>query len=268
MKTKELVENVLNELATLEGHQYKSRAYKHAYEEIANMNLDEFNSRTSFIDIFGIGKGINDKINEVRTTGTCKRLIELREESSELLSSQLYKVRKSFITKRIPLELAMNYVKNLLKVCWEYFPNIGLSVAGSIRRKKALVADIDLVATCTIDEFNSLCDKLIDYYNYVLRKENVVISRGEYKMSFLIDDVNNIEVDLIHATKEDHAFQMLYLTGSKEHNIKMRAIAKAKGYLLNQKGIFINGDRIKRTFGTDRDIFNFLRIPYVEPENR
>lgn len=268
MKTKELVENVLNELATLEGHQYKSRAYKHAYEEIANMNIEEFDSRTSFIDIFGIGKGINDKINEVRTTGTCKRLLELRDESSELLSPQLYKVRKSFITKRIPLELAMNYVDRLFKVCNEYFPNVEFNVAGSVRRKKALIADIDLVATCTLDEFREVCGRLADYYSWLLKKENVVISRGEYKMSFLIDDVNKIEVDLIHATKEDHAFQMLYLTGSKEHNIKMRAIAKAKGYLLNQKGIFINGERVSRTFDTDKDIFNFLRIPYVEPENR
>lgn len=267
MLTKELVENVLNELATLEGHQYKSRAYKHAYEEIANMNIDEFNSRASFIDIYGIGRGINDKINEVRSTGVCKRLNELREESKDLLAPDLYKVRKSFITKRIPYELAMKYVNNLFDFVIKNFPEVELNVAGSVRRKKSLIADIDLVATCTSDEFRLLCDRIIDYYSYVLKKE-VVISRGEYKMSFLIDDINKIEVDLIHATEEDHAFQMLYLTGSKEHNIKMRSIAKRLGYLLNQKGLFINGKRINREFATDRDIFDYLKIPYVKPENR
>lgn len=268
METKELVENVLNELATLEGHQYKSRAYKHAYEEIANMELEEFNSRTSFIDIYGIGRGINDKINEVRSTGTCKRLRELREESKESLAPELYKVRKSFITKRIPYETAIGYVNKLFDFVLSRNFDVKLEVAGSIRRQKSLIADIDIVATCTMDEFRFLCNELVNYYNFILGKDNVVISRGGYKMSFLIDDVNNIEVDLIHATEEDHAFQVLYLTGSKEYNIKMRGIAKSKGYLLNQKGIFLDGERINQEFRTDEDIFNFLGIPYVEPKNR
>lgn len=258
MKTKELVENVLNELATLEGHQYKSRAYKHAYEEIANMNIEEFNSRTSFIDIFGIGRGINDKINEVRNTGTCKRLKELREESKDLLAPELYKVRKSFITKRIPLEKAKEYVNSISHFLCEYAV---FWVAGSIRREKSLIADIDLICECEEQStFDRTCDALGNKY-----KE---ISRGEYKASYIIDSVNGIELDLIRSSSEEFPFQLLYLTGSKEFNIKMRGIAKSKGYLLNQKGLFYNNIKINKTFLFERDIFDYLNIPYVEPKNR
>lgn len=261
MKTnvKSLVEQTFNELSVLEGHQYKSRAYHNAYEVIANMSEEEFSSRNTFIDIYGIGRGINDKIYEIRTTSCCKRLEELRKESSDLLDNRLYKVRKGFITKRIPLVEASEYVDEIKTLIGS--ENSNITIAGSVRRRKSLIADIDLIFYGNDDLFNEKLDILGEHYE--------TLSRGEYKASYLIDKSRNIQLDIIHTSEEEFPFQLLYLTGSKEFNIRMRGIAKSKGYTLNQKGLFniITGERVDG-LKTEESIFAYLGMNYTLPQNR
>lgn len=258
--TKELLVDSFSELSELEGHQFKSRAYRRACEVLSKMSEEEFDKRTTFIDIFGIGRGINDKVQEFRQTKTIKKLQQLRDETKDFLDREQYKVRKSFITKRIPLEEAFVYSDKIGELITEL--DIKYRFAGSLRRGKKLIADIDVVVICSQAEFGHLLNRLNQQFN--------LISAGDYKASYMIDSVNKIQLDIIRSTEEEFPFQLFYLTGSKEFNIKMRGLAKSKGYRLNQTGFYDTdtNERVAGVFRSEKGIFNFLGIDYVEPYNR
>lgn len=257
MFTKSLFVEELQELSTLVGHQYKARAYAHAAKVFSEMSEEEFNTRVSFIDIFGIGRSINDKASEFKATGKLKKLEEARAEVAGELDPKLYKVRKSYITKRIPLEKATKYVDMIQALAFE---GIQLTVAGSVRREKSMIADIDMVCLATAEDYEKFLDKLAQLFD--------TISRGEYKASFMIDRANNIQLDIILTNEEEYPYQMLYLTGSKEYNIKMRHQAKVKGLKLNQTGLVRpDGSKVKG-ITTEQGVTAYLGIGYVEPKYR
>ena len=123
-----------------------------------------------------------------------------------------------------------------------------------------------------------------------------LISGAENKREYKIDGE---QVDLIRATKETLPFALLYFIGSKKFNIRMRAIAKKKGYRLNQESLrkiiaevdskklssielaqHLNEGYIKETDGflrlfskpilceDERDVFEILEMDYVKPNER
>ena len=78
-------------------------------------------------------------------------------------------------------------------------------------------------------------------------------------------------IDLMRVSEDEYPFAVLYFTGSKEFNERFRGIARAKGYTLNEHRIeHIHGARRKvdHKFTSERDIFEFLGVPYVTPRNR
>jgi DNA polymerase/3'-5' exonuclease PolX len=247
----------LQEMSELEDSFFKSRAYKNAAVSLAGMSEDEFKTREDFTDIWNIGSGINNKILEFKETGKISKLEELRKEHSDYLDKKMYKVRKSFITKRIPYEEASKYVELLYQVAALTCDEIP-QVAGSYRRKKAYIGDIDLLIDS--DDYPKFIQAMMDKYE--------VLSSGEYKSSFLIDSVNNIQCDVISVPGEERAFQLLYLTGSKEFNIMMRGYAKHQGYKLNQTGLYDQNDDRISGLNEEKDIFEFLKMNYVSPEDR
>lgn len=249
---KKLIE-ALQELSKLEGHQFKSRAYYKAAGELSRLTEEEYQTRTNFMDIPGIGGGINDKILVFKSTGSIPKLNELRKDCHECLDDKLYKVRNTYVTRRISYNEAMNHVKYLE----ELYPNVKITYAGSLRREKDLIGDIDIIVS--EEDYKVILGNL--------PKEYSVISSGPYKTSFMIDKVNNIQVDIIGVSEEEFPFQLLYLTGSKEFNIRMRARAKSFGHKLNQTGIWMNDKRVPG-FTTEKHIFEFLRMEYVEPKDR
>jgi DNA polymerase/3'-5' exonuclease PolX len=67
---------------------------------------------------------------------------------------------------------------------------------------------------------------------------------------------------------EEYPFALLYFTGSKQFNVKMRSFALSKGYSLNEQGITKNKKKVSQQFESEKDIFAFLEYPYVVPHKR
>jgi len=65
-------------------------------------------------------------------------------------------------------------------------------------------------------------------------------------------------------SKEDYPFAILYFTGNKDFNVKMREHAKKIGYTLNEYKF----KDVEKIFSSERDIFEFLKLSYVEPSKR
>ena len=76
----------------------------------------------------------------------------------------------------------------------------------------------------------------------------------------------NYKVDIFRTEKKYKNAMLLYATGSKVFNIKMRTIAKKKGYTLNQKGLYKNGKLIP--IKSEKGFFKKLDMDYLEPEER
>lgn len=130
-----------------------------------------------------------------------------------------------------------------------------VEVAGSIRRQKPIVRDIDLVVISR------------DRWNL----DTALMRMGNYKMSGM--KIARVEMDSIHldiyfATPETFATLLLIRTGSTQNNIRLASLAKKKGWHLfaNGDGLFNEGERVAGD--SERSIYQALGLPYEEPWER
>lgn len=132
-----------------------------------------------------------------------------------------------------------------------------VDVAGSFRRKKDTVGDIDILLVTTAP------DTVSDAIAHLSIVRDIV-AKGEKKISFDLHSGLRVDVRLVKADQWGAA--LLYFTGSKEHNITMRKLAIAKGWKLNEYGLF-DGERLIAS-KEEEDIFAALGLRFYEPNER
>lgn len=141
-------------------------------------------------------------------------------------------------------------------------------LVGSYRRQTSFSRDIDIML---VSDKKDTINKYIDYLKKKLTKI-VVYSSGPNKVSFLFKHPETkgkfYKADAFITPKKYEAGMLLYSTGSKSFNIRMRAKAKAKGYLLNQNGLYNRETGRYFPIKTEKGFFKKLSIDYVEPEKR
>ena len=133
-------------------------------------------------------------------------------------------------------------------------------VAGSARRMKETVGDIDILA---LIEKKSDAEAAMDYFTSMPRVEHVY-SKGPTRSSIRLKE--GIDVDLRVLPRESYGAGIIYFTGSKDHNIELRKIAIKKGLKLNEYGLFRGEARVA---GKDeRQIYEYLGLEFIPPEMR
>jgi DNA polymerase (family 10) len=132
--------------------------------------------------------------------------------------------------------------------------------AGSYRRGKETIGDLDLLVISKDPE------SVMDHFGrFPLIRE--CIQRGETKMSVRVTDAFQVDLRVVPEGSWGAALQ--YFTGSKEHNVRLRGMAKAKGLKINEYGVFNVDDDSKSLAGQDeRDIYAIVGMPWVPPELR
>jgi len=162
-------------------------------------------------------------------------------------------------SQRVPLGFALSSaeeVANMLKKCKEVQR---VSIAGSTRRMKETIGDIDILAT------SSKPEKVIDFFT---KMPNVadVLAKGPTKSSVRLKE--GIQVDL--RVLDDNIFgaALLYFTGNKEHNIILRKIAIEKGLKLSEYGLFDKKTNRLVAGRTEEEVYKKLGLDYIEPEMR
>lgn len=128
-------------------------------------------------------------------------------------------------------------------------------VAGSYRRGKATIGDIDIITCQNPRDVNTRLRSIV----------TETIDEGERRTSVRI---GSRRVDIRFAAHSYFGSMLMYLTGSKEFNIRMRNIAIDRGYKLNEYGMERKSDRVLETFATEREIFSALSLEYIPPELR
>jgi len=132
-----------------------------------------------------------------------------------------------------------------------------LEIAGSLRRKRETVKDIDIVAST--DDPSHVMDLFIS-----LPIVEEVVARGDTKSSILTR--SGINADLRCVKDEEFAHALLHFTGSKEHNVAMRARAKKMGFKINEYAL-IRGEKSIHC-KNEEEIFEKLLLPFIPPELR
>ena len=145
-----------------------------------------------------------------------------------------------------------------------------LVVAGSVRRWKETIGDLDILA---------ISKRPQAVMNYFVGMPDVasIIAHGATKSAVKMK--NGLDVDLRVVPTESFGAALNYFTGSKDHNVALRQIAIKKGYKLNEYGLFQiqksnsknqnDNSKLKMIAGrTEEDIYKALGLPYIEPELR
>ncbi|MBI2184296.1 MAG: DNA polymerase/3'-5' exonuclease PolX [Thaumarchaeota archaeon] len=223
----------LSELLSVEG--LGPRRIKTLYEKLSVKNLEDLETAAK--------------------TGKVRQLTGFGEKTEEkiLQSLEFLKAEKGRIPLAIAIPLADQFQHALASV--EGVEEV--YVAGSIRRGRETIGDIDLLAITSnprqvIDTFTSLPQVV------------AVHQKGEVKAS--IRHKSGIDADLRVIQKGSMGAALMYFTGSKEHNVALRTIALSKGMHLNEYGLF---KKEKKTAGEqEEEVYKTLGLPYIPPELR
>lgn len=160
---------------------------------------------------------------------------------------------------RYPLGVALPIAEEISKKLLDGILIREVRIAGSIRRWKDTVRDIDLIARSDDPE------KAIEIFTLM---DNVqeVLEKGNTKGSIIYK--GNIQVDL-RIVKDDAFGSLLqHFTGSKEHNVKLRKIALSKGFHLSEYGLKNATTEEQIPFSTEHEQYEMLGLQFIPPELR
>jgi len=130
-------------------------------------------------------------------------------------------------------------------------------VAGSYRRRRDTVGDLDAVVTAA--DGAAVGNKLVGYENVA-----EVLAHGSTRTTVVLR--SGLQVDVRAVPEESYGAALLYFTGSKAHNISLRAIAARRGWKLNEYGLFFGKRRIAGL--TEEEIYKKLGLAFIPPELR
>ncbi|HDQ73847.1 MAG TPA: DNA polymerase/3'-5' exonuclease PolX, partial [Chloroflexi bacterium] len=130
-------------------------------------------------------------------------------------------------------------------------------VAGSYRRRKETVGDLDILATGR--DSGHIIDRFVAYEDVA-----EVVSQGETRSTVMLR--TGLQVDLRVVADESYGAALLYFTGSKAHNITLRNMALDQDLKINEYGVFQDEARVAGE--TEAEIYGLFDLPYIVPELR
>ncbi|MFP4662426.1 MAG: DNA polymerase/3'-5' exonuclease PolX [Halanaerobiales bacterium] len=216
---------------------------KTIYHELDVLSVEELKHAAEdgmISELSGFGEKTENKILED---------IQSREEKGE--------------QRRILISRAEEIAEPLLEYLRGFDKITRADIAGSYRRRKETVGDLDILVCGDNNE---------EIINYFTNYEDVskIISSGETKSSIILSD--GIQVDLRVVAGESYGSALHYFTGSKEHSVKIRKIGQDQDLKINEYGVFNveeGEDNEERIGGEEeKDIYESLGFPYIEPELR
>jgi DNA polymerase (family 10) len=204
-------------------------------------------------------KGITD-VDRLEKTARAGRLrglpgIQARTEQSILRGIALVRGGQA----RMPLGRALPIARALVAALARARGVKEIALAGSIRRGRETVGDIDLLVTS--EHPRAVMDAFV-----ALPEVGEVLEKGDTKGS--IRHREGIQVDLRVVEPECFGAALLYFTGSKQHNIRVREMAVRKGLKLSEYGLFRAASGRRVAGATEEEVYAAIGLPWIPPELR
>jgi DNA polymerase (family 10) len=207
-----------------------------------------------------------DDLRRAAEAGTLRGLRGLSARTEQLILEGIERLEST--PQRMLLDQAEEIVAGVIESLAGTPGLIALEPAGSFRRRRASIGDLDLLAETDdgpglIERFSGL--GLVD----------AVVNRGTHKAAVRL--LRGPQVDLMVMPPGEAGTYRIHFTGSKEHNVRLRARARDQGWSLSEKGFQRIGDDGEpltgpdaelRTFATETEAYRFLGLSFIEPELR
>ncbi len=135
-------------------------------------------------------------------------------------------------------------------------------LAGSLRRRKETVGDIDVIITAKHRSWKKIIRMIT-----MLPQVKKVLAAGQTKASIILNK-NDVQVDIRIVHEDELGAALVYFTGSKEHNIQLRTIGKQKGWKVNEYGVFDERTGKRLASATEEEIYSLFGLHFIPPEKR
>jgi DNA polymerase (family 10) len=201
-----------------------------------------------------------DGLEELVAAARDGRLRELKGFSAKTEENVLQAVQRAQRdTGRVTIDVAMGVAEALLERLRAIPVVRRADLAGSLRRMAETIGDVDLLVASGSPA--PIMDAFTGYEDV-----DQILARGETKSSVVTR--SGLQVDLRVIPNEAWGAAMIYFTGSKAHNVRIREMAVRKGLKLNEYGLFeVETDELIAA-ETERDVYERLGLPFIEPTLR
>ncbi|MGQ0577952.1 MAG: DNA polymerase/3'-5' exonuclease PolX [Betaproteobacteria bacterium] len=159
--------------------------------------------------------------------------------------------------RRFKLAVAAQYAEPLLSHLQSVRGVDDVVVAGSFRRMRETVGDLDILVTA--QPSSKVMERFVGY-----EEVREVLSQGGTRGSVVLN--SGLQVDIRLVASESYGSALHYFTGSKAHNIAIRKLALAKGLKVNEYGVFRGSKRVAGE--TEESVYASVGLPYIAPELR
>jgi DNA polymerase (family X) len=160
--------------------------------------------------------------------------------------------------ERTPIGTALGLAETIVQQLQEQAPIDRIALAGSVRRMKETVKDVDILVTS--HEPARVMDRFV-----TLPMVADVIARGDTKSSVRLR--RNLQVDLRVVEPNSFGAALQYFTGSKQHNIRLRELAQRRGLKINEYGVF-RDDGTRVGGAAEEEVYAAVDLPWIAPELR
>ena len=219
------------------------------------LKIPEVGPKTAWLVYNKLGIKSIEEMEQAAREGRLRGLPGLGPKTEENILKGIERLRR--FGERVPLGIALPFARQVVEWLRERAPIDKIEPAGSLRRRRETIGDIDILVTsneplAVMDAFVSLP---------IVRE---VLAKGETKTSVVTEmgiqmDVRVVEPDCFGAALQ-------YFTGSKEHNIHLRKIAQDMGLKISEYGVFRGEEKIAGL--TEEEVYGALNLPWIAPELR
>ena len=181
----------------------------------------------------------------------------IKEKTEESILKGVEMLKRGM--ERQPLGKVLPIADDMVEHLKKRAPVNKISIAGSIRRWKDTIKDIDILATA--GDSRAVMRAFVH-----LPHVKDILMQGPTKSSVIIHE--GLQVDLRVVEEESFGAALAYFTGSKGHNIRLREMAVKAGLKMNEYGIFREKDDKKMGGEKEEDVYRILGLPFIPPELR
>jgi len=238
--------------------------------ELANINVNDVTEENRLLSVTGFGPS---KVKEILSHGlTLDSLLNNTSNTSpsiRLTNHQLLGLKHYYdLQHRIERKHIDLFILQLVTI----LPEIKTIVCGSYRRGALTSGDIDILLCCGNKSEKSSCLKSCVT---LLKKKDILVddlislTKTKYMGFAHLDDRAHVcRIDIRCVSDDEYIPAMLYFTGSKQENLRLRKLCKTKNMKLNEYGLFdLSSDKII-PLKSEQELYNLLNEPYKQPTER
>lgn len=201
-------------------------------------------------------KTIED-LERAARNGKIRKLPRMGAKTEENILKGIALLRRA--KERLPIGRVLPHAQELVDALQGLREVKQVSLAGSLRRMKETIGDIDILVTSTKP------DPVMETFTTFSRVRQV-LAKGPTRSSVILD--TGIQADVRVVEPESFGAALQYFTGSKDHNVKLREKAMHSGLKVNEYGVFRVKDDRRIAGATEEDVYAAVGLPWIPPEIR